>query len=177
MAPRSATEQIVSAALQRTGDRPARVVDVGTGSGAIAIAIAAASPHAQVWATDTNPAAIALARANVRRHGLEDRVAVRLGDLVEPVRGPIDLIAANLPYLPAAEALRHPELECEPSDAIFTPGDGLGPYRRLLAVAERRLTEDGAIVIQLHRRVFSARSDELAELAAEIAYHSVPTAA
>jgi release factor glutamine methyltransferase len=92
MAPRSATEQIVSAALQRTGDRPARVVDVGTGSGAIAIAIAAASPHAQVWATDTNPAAIALARANVRRHGLEDRVAVRLGDLVEPVRGPIDLI-------------------------------------------------------------------------------------
>jgi HemK-like putative methylase len=177
MAPRSATEQIVSAALQRTGDRPARVVDVGTGSGAIAIAIASASPHAQVWATDTNPAAIALARANVRRHGLEDRVAVRLGDLVEPVRGPIDLIVANLPYLSAAEALRHPELECEPSDAIYTPGDGLGPYRRLLAVAERRLTEDGAIVIQLHRRVFSARSDELAELAAEIAHYSVPIAA
>jgi release factor glutamine methyltransferase len=177
MAPRSATEQVVSAALQRIADRRARVVDVGTGSGAIAIAIASASSHAEVWATDTNPAAIALARANVVRHGLGNRVVVRPGDLLEPVAGPIDLIVANLPYLPAADALRHPQLACEPSDAIFAPGDGLGPYRRLLSTARERLADGGAIVIQLHRRVFSARYDELAELGAEIEQYSVPTTA
>lgn len=73
MTPRPATEQLVAAALERLGERPARVVDVGTGSGALAIAIAAAAPRAEVWATDTSRCAVALARANVRRHGLQDR--------------------------------------------------------------------------------------------------------
>jgi release factor glutamine methyltransferase len=127
MIPRPATEDLTRAALDRIGNRPARVVDVGTGSGAIAIAIASATPAAEVWATDTSRSAISLARANVRRHGLGDRVIVRYGDLLDPVPGSVDLVVANLPYLPSREASSHPEVELEPPDAVFSGGDGLGP--------------------------------------------------
>jgi release factor glutamine methyltransferase len=162
--PRRATEQLVRAALDRIGSDPARVVDVGTGVGAIAVAIADAAPNAHVFATDTSRCAIALARANVRRHGNCDRVTVRHGDLLEPVPGEIDLVVANLPYLPAADAESYPDLACELATAIFAAGDGLEPYRRLLASCAERLDGEAAVVIQLHRRVLEATGAELPEL-------------
>ncbi|MGH3021901.1 MAG: methyltransferase, partial [Gaiellaceae bacterium] len=70
MTPRPASEQLVAAAVEVIGSRPARVVDVGTGTGAIAVAIAEATPNARVYATDTSRHAVELAHANVRRHGL-----------------------------------------------------------------------------------------------------------
>jgi HemK-like putative methylase len=168
MTPRRATEQLVRAALDRIGSDPARVVDVGTGVGAIAVAIAAAAPNAHVFATDTSRCAIALARANVRRHGLGDRVTVRHGDLLEPVPGEIDLVVANLPYLPAADVERYPDLACEPAAAVFAAGDGLEPYRRLLASCAERLDDEAAIVIQLHRCVLEATGAELPRLRARL---------
>lgn len=164
MTPRAATEQLVAEALKRIGDRPARVVDVGTGSGAIAVALATAAPRADVCATDASRAAVALARANVRLHGLGDRVKVLHGDLLEPVRGPIDFVVANLPYVPLAEAGAHPDLVGEPPSAVFAPGDGLEPYRRLLAACAERLPDDAAVVIQLHRAVLAATRSELPTL-------------
>ncbi len=139
MTPRRATEQLVAVALERLSGHPARVVDVGTGSGAIAIALAAAAPEAEVWATDTSPCAVALARANVRRQRLCGRVHVRNGDLLEDVPDEIDLVVANLPYLPATDAALYPDLADEPAAAVFASGDGLEPYRRLLAACEERL--------------------------------------
>jgi HemK-like putative methylase len=168
MTPRRATEQLVRAALDRIGSDPARVVDVGTGVGAIAVAIAAAAPNAHVFATDTSRCAIALARANVRRHGLGDRVTVRHGDFLEPVPGEIDLVVANLPYLPAADVERYPDLAFEPAAAVFAAGDGLEPYRRLLASCAERLDDEAAIVIQLHRRVLEATGAELPRLRARL---------
>jgi release factor glutamine methyltransferase len=165
MTPRPASEQLVAEVVARLGDRPARVVDAGTGSGAIAIAVAAALPNVTVWATDTSPEAIALARANVIRHGLCARVVVRRGDLLDPVDGRVDLIVANLPYLPLADAAFYPDLALEPSDAVFAAGDGLDPYRRLVEAARERLTPDGSLVIQLHRRVLAASRAELNEFA------------
>jgi methylase of polypeptide subunit release factors len=53
------------------------------------------------------------------------------------VRGPIDLVVANLPYLPAGDAARHPDLAGEPAAPVFAPGDG--PYRRLLAATRAEL--------------------------------------
>ena len=167
MTPRRTSEGVVGAALARIGSREARVVDVGTGNGAIAIAIAHGAPNARVVATDTSPCAVALAQANVRRHGLADRVTVCRGDLLDPVEGPIDLVVANLPYLPAAEAILRPELAGEPAEAVFAPGDGLGPYRRLLDACAERL-DDGAVIIQLHRRVLAADVAELATLLAHL---------
>jgi release factor glutamine methyltransferase len=166
MTPRPASEQLVAAALERMGSLPARVVDVGTGTGAIAVAIAEGAPNARVYATDTSPDAVELAHANVRRHRLGERVTVRHGDLLDPVPGPIDLVVANLPYLPAVEAPLYRDLAGEPASAVFATGDGLGPYRRLLAACAKRLDDDAAVIIQLHRQVLEATVAELPALQA-----------
>ena len=167
MTPRPSTEHLVAAARAHIGDGAARVVDVGTGSGAVAIAIAC--PHADVWATDTSADAVALARANVCRHRLGDRVSVRHGDLLAPVDGLFDVIAANLPYVPASAAAEYPELEAEPFDAVFAAGDGLEVYRRLVDAATTRLTGGGVLLLQLNRRLVAARRNELPALEAVLA--------
>ena len=143
MTPRAASEQLVTLAVDRVGDGPARVADVGTGSGAIAVALALAAPRAEVWATDVS-------------------------DLVMPVPGELDLIVANLPYLSDDERVCHPDLADEPDGAVFAAGDGLGPYRRLLAMAEQKLRPDGAVVIQLHRRAIVAERDAVSTLRATL---------
>jgi release factor glutamine methyltransferase len=168
MTPRATSEQLVEAARERIGGGAARVVDVGTGSGAIAIAIATACPGAEVWATEVSADAIALARANVRRHGLAGRVHVRQGDLLAPVSGRFDVIVANLPYVPASAAADHPELAEEPYDAVFAAGDGRAHYRRLVEAAARRLAADGFLFLQLDRRVLAASVAELPALAAAL---------
>lgn len=153
MTPRPASERLVAEARVRLGVGCTRVADVGTGSGAIAIAIASVCPGAEVWATDTNANAVQLARANVRSHALENRVFVRYGDLLDPVPAPLDLIVANLPYVPEATIADHPDLWREPTDAVFAAGDGLGPYRRLIDAASSWLAADGALLLQLDRHM------------------------
>jgi HemK-like putative methylase len=164
MTPRSASAQLVAAARALLSERSARVADVGTGSGAIAIAIALTCPNAEVWATDISDDAVALARANVRRHRLEDRVQVRHGDLLAPVPGRVDLIVANLPYVAASAAAEHPDLASEPAAAVFAEGDGLGPYRRLVDAAATRLADGGTLLLQLDGRVVAASRVELPAL-------------
>lgn len=165
MTPRPATEGLVAAAAARIHGR-ARVADVGTGSGAIAVALALAAPQAEIWATDVSPAAVMLARVNARRYVVEDRVHALRGDLLAPVPDDLDLIVANLPYLPREERPCYRDLAAEPEDAVFADGDGLGLYRTLLAGAAQKLAPGGAAVIQLHRRVLAADRDRLEELAA-----------
>jgi release factor glutamine methyltransferase len=169
MTPRPASELLVDAAVAIVGDRPARIADVGTGSGAIAVALAAALPRAEVFATDTSAEAVLLASANVARLRLAERVTVLHGSLLDPVLGAFDLVVANLPYLPLAEASRHPELVDEPPAAVFAPGDGLDTYRALVAVSRERLTADGVLLIQLRRHLLAARRDQLDALAAALA--------
>jgi release factor glutamine methyltransferase len=166
MVPRPATEALVDAAVKLLGDRPARVADVGTGSGAIAVALALRAPRARIWATDVSQAAVELAYANIARHGLTDRITVCRGDLLEGVPGDLDLIVANLPYLPERLRPERPELAGEPFGAVFAPGDGLGNYRRLIAAAAIALGVEGALLIQLHRRVVAVSAPELHVFAA-----------
>lgn len=175
MKPRPATERLVATAVEQLGDRPARVVDVGTGSGAVAVALATVLPRTEVFATDISTTSVLLARANVARLGLADRITVLHGNLLDPVPGPLDLIVANLPYLPLAEASSHPDLEGEPPDVVFARGDGLDAYRTLVAASWERLTANGALVFQLRRRVLVARRDELDALAAELAVSPTPS--
>jgi release factor glutamine methyltransferase len=170
MIPRPATERLVERALARLGSEPARVVDVGSGSGALAVAIALRAPNAEVWATDLFEAAVKLTRANVARHRLGHRVHVVQGDLLEAVPGKLDLVVANLPYLPERLRLEsaYADLRSEPTSAVFAAGDGLGPYRRLLAASEERLTESGALLIQYRRRILETTRSELAHLLADL---------
>jgi len=168
MTPRPASEQLVAEASARLAGRRSRIADVGTGGGAIAVAIASACPDAEVWATDTSRCAVLLARANVRLHGLEGRVSVRHCDLLEDLPAPVDLIVANLPYLPDSTAAEHPDLLVEPFDSVFAPGDGLGPYRRLVEAARTWLSDDGELLLQLDRRVLAASRAELPDLGAAL---------
>lgn len=152
--PRPETELLVEAALAWLGGRPSPepclAADVGTGCGAIAIALAHALPHLQVYATDASPAALEVARANLRRHGVEGRVHLLSGDMLEPLPCPAHLILANLPYVPDAEVARlAPEIRCfEPLEALRGGPDGLDPLRRLLAQAPARLRPGGALLAE-----------------------------
>jgi methylase of polypeptide subunit release factors len=104
---------------------------------------------------------VELARLNARRVGLQDRVTVRHGNLLDPFPGTADVIVANLPYLPIGERRSYPELESEPVNAVFAEGDGLGLVRRLVEAARRRLTPDDLLALQVRGRIQSARRPEL----------------
>ncbi|MBA3735038.1 MAG: HemK family protein methyltransferase [Actinobacteria bacterium] len=161
--PRQSTERLVDEALGRIDGVPMRIADVGTGSGAIAIAIAVKRPNVEVWATDTSQAAVDLARENTRLHGVEDRVHVLQGDLLEPIPHPVDLIVANLPYLP--EEAHDPRYDEDPPEAVYAPGDGLGPYRSLLdACRDGKLETGGTLLIQFHRDPLAADCWQLEDL-------------
>jgi release factor glutamine methyltransferase len=179
MTPRPTTEALVDAAAEVAGERAARVADVGTGSGAIAIALASQLPRAEIWASDLNPLAVELARANAERHGFGRRIHMAVGDLLDPIPGRLCLIVANLPYLPD-ELRHHPEYSeyaSEPPDAIFAPEGGLALYRRLLEAAEERLDPEGALLVQFRREILVAGRDELAELRQRLEGAAVLTAA
>jgi HemK-like putative methylase len=170
MTPSSTTEALVEWAVGWIGSRSLRVADVGTGSGAVAVAVALRAPASRIWATDDDEAAVALARTNVRRHGLQARVSVLLGDLLDPVPGQLDLVVANLPYHSQARSRGHAESACrdQPQHAIYAPGDGLGYYRDLLEACRGCLTGEGALAIQLYGSVLAARRGQLDQLSQEM---------
>jgi release factor glutamine methyltransferase len=177
MTPREASLGLVACAAKHLDDAPGVVVDVGTGSGAVALAIAKAAPSSAVWATDVSSAAVELATLNARRAGLQDRVAVRQGNLLDPFPGTADVIVANLPYLPIDERRMYPELASEPLSAVFAEGDGLGLVRRLVAAARRRLAPDGLLALQVRGRVHSALRPDLHVLEQLLAPQPVQLAA
>lgn len=153
--PRATTEQLVDAALARLGDAPARVADIGTGAGAVAVTLALRAPQVEVWASDTCGRALELASLNAERLGAQ--VHVVRGDLLDGIPRDLDLIVANLPYLaPGADGY-----EDEPEAAVYSTGDGLDHYRRLLAGAADHLTENGGVLIQFQGEVLEAERSEL----------------
>jgi release factor glutamine methyltransferase len=166
--PRPSTERLVRAALERIDGGRKRVADVGTGSGAIAVALAVHKPQIEVWAVDKSADAVELARENAERNDVADRVHVLQGDLLEPVPGPVDVVVANLPYLP--DSLHDARYDREPDDAIYAPGDGLDPYRRLLNACRdgKLVTPGGVVLIQFHREALAANCWQLEDLRAEL---------
>jgi release factor glutamine methyltransferase len=153
--PRATTEKLVDAALARLGDAPARVADVGTGSGVVAVTLALRAPQVEVWASDTCGDALRVATANAERLGAQMHV-VR-GDLLDGLPRNLDLIVANLPYL----APGVPGYDDEPAAAVFSSGDGLDHYRRLLSGAGDHLAEGGGVILQFDGQVLEAERSEL----------------
>jgi release factor glutamine methyltransferase len=153
--PRRTTERLVDAALDRLGGAPARVADVGTGAGVVAITLALRAPRIEVWASDTCRNALRAASANADRLGA--RVHLVHGDLLEGLPRDLDLIVANLPYL----APGSPGYEDEPAAAVYSTGDGLDHYRRLLAGAADHLGDGGGVILQFDGRVLEAERSEL----------------
>jgi release factor glutamine methyltransferase len=154
--PRPETEHVVEAALELGAalleERGrATLVDVGTGSGAIALAVARRLPGLRVLATDSSPAALAIADLNAKRLRLAGRVTFLPSDLLDPVRGPVELVAANLPYIPTAVwATLPPEIrDHEPRQALDGGPDGLRVIDRLLAQLPTHLTPGGAAILEI----------------------------
>ncbi len=150
LVPRPETELLVEQALLLASRRPGlhTIADIGTGCGCIAVALAANLPRARVLAIDLSPAALSVARHNIHRHGLADRISTRQGDLLTPLDAPVDLLVSNPPYTILRDidenVRRH-----EPPLALDGGPDGLAPYRRLLADAPRVLMPGGAIVLEI----------------------------
>ena len=155
--PRPETELLVEAALgwiSNHQQRPSLVADIGTGSGAIAVSLAHMRPDIAIYATDRSPEALTLARENVARHGLADRVTLLEGDLVAPLPEPVDLLVANLPYvketdLPAWCGSAQVELAWEPNIALDGGPDGLDIIGRFLDQAPEHLHYDGAVFLEI----------------------------
>jgi len=156
LVPRPETEIVVERALARiAGVESPRVVDVGTGTGAIALALASERPDAHVVATDVSPDALALARENAARLGLD--VELVQTNLLDGIEGPVALVVSNPPYvLPEEELL--PELTFEPREALVDGGQ-----TDALAADARRLL-DGWLVLECHEQRAHAVAAALAEL-------------
>lgn len=134
------------------GARPVgRILDLGTGSGCLAIACARAFPEARVDATDVAPDALELAAANVRRHGLDDRVVLHRADVYDGLAaGRYDLIVSNPPYVDTRGMEHLPaEYRHEPARALAAGPLGLEIAERILAGARERLTPAGVLVVEV----------------------------
>jgi release factor glutamine methyltransferase len=148
--PRPETEILVEHALAAIADTPSPiVVDVGTGTGAIALAVKDERPDAFVWAIDVSPPAVELARENAQRLGLD--VEVMRGDMLDAVppalRGTVDLVVSNPPYVPAIEVPALPrEVRADPAPAL---AGGIDVFVRLFAQASDVLRRGGAVVVEI----------------------------
>ncbi|WP_246125276.1 putative protein N(5)-glutamine methyltransferase [Cellulomonas xylanilytica] len=146
--PRRRTELLVREAA-RLADGPAVVLDLCCGSGALGVALAHLVP-VELYAVDVEPAAVRCARRNVAAVGGQ----VFEGDLDEPLpeslRGRVDLLVANVPYVPSTEIARMPPeaREHEPRVTLDGGADGLDVLRRVAAVAPRWLAPGGHLLVE-----------------------------
>lgn len=156
--PRQETELLVETILQFARGRapstsPLTVADIGTGSGAISIALGCHLPDATIFATDISPAALRVAAANVRAHGLDDRIHTRRGHLFDPLDGAVDIIASNPPYLSDDEiASLPPDVRREPSIALHAGIDGMDILRPLIEGAMPHLNPGGLLIVEIDPR-------------------------
>lgn len=130
------------------------VLDLCTGNGSLAVLAAMAWPDVQVTGADISPDALAVARINVERHGLQERIALVLSDGMAAVPGPWDLVLCNPPYVNSASmAVLPDEYRAEPSLALAGGADGMDFVRPLLRDAARALTSAGVLLLEIgHER-------------------------
>ena len=131
-------------------DRTRRVLDLCTGNGSLACLAAMAWPEVAVTGTDLSSDALAVARINVEKHGLQERVQLIESDGLTACPGPWDLILCNPPYVNAQSMARlPPEYRAEPPLALAGGPDGMDFIRRLLRDAPERMSEDAVLVLEI----------------------------
>ena len=156
LVPRPESELLVEFALEFVGQslwmrENVLLADVGTGSGAIAVALALYLPQAEIKAIDISPEALEVARINCEKHGVTDRVHLFLGDMLEPVDEPLDMVVANLPYVKDSDlpGLMAEVREFEPSVALSGGPEGLDKMRWLLPQAKEKLVPGGMVLLEI----------------------------
>lgn len=150
LVPRPETELLVERAIHRlAGAGSSLAADVGTGSGCIAISLALALPNVRVLAVDRSADALQVARRNASRLGASSRIDFVQADLLPPLAHPLDLLCANLPYIPTAELDRLPVARFEPRMALDGGPDGLALIRRLLSRIGPSLAPGAALLLEI----------------------------
>lgn len=137
--PRPETELLVEKAVELAhhishSGKQITMADVGTGCGAIAVSLALALPQAKIYAMDISALALQVAGINCWRHGVNSRVELLQGNLLEPLPQPVDMIVANLPYIKSCEfGDLSPEIrKFEPMMALVGGEDGLDKIQQML---------------------------------------------
>ena len=128
---------------------PGRVLDMCTGSGCIGIATALVLPTCEVALADISQDALAVARQNITRHDVGDRVRAVESDVFDGLEGQrFDLIVSNPPYVDAEDFADMPaEYQHEPAMGLACGDDGLDLVRRMLAEAADHLSERGLLIV------------------------------
>ncbi|HZB72899.1 MAG TPA: peptide chain release factor N(5)-glutamine methyltransferase [Acidimicrobiales bacterium] len=157
--PRPETEVVADLAIEELrrlggGGRPVTAADLGTGSGALALSLAAEVVTAEVWATDRSEDALAVARANLAglgRPGSRVRLVAGnwFGALPADLRGRLDLVVSNPPYVAEGEPLPPEVADWEPQEALVAGPRGDEAARAILAEAAAWLTRPAALVLEL----------------------------
>jgi len=128
----------------------ARVLDLCTGNGSLAVLAAMTYPDVAVDAADISPDALAVARINVERHALTDRITLIESDGLAACQGPYDLILCNPPYVNAASMAALPaEFRAEPVLALAGGEDGMDFIRALFNDAVQHLSENAVLVLEI----------------------------
>lgn len=148
-------------------DQTKRVLDLCTGNGSLAVIAAMAYPEVEVDACDISDDALDVARINVDRHKLGQRIRLFQSDLLDAAQGPYDLIVCNPPYVNAQSmAALPPEYRAEPEIALAGGEDGMDLVRRILRDAPQQLSEIGVLVLEIgHERRHFERAFPKAEVA------------
>lgn len=169
--PRPETEVVTGVALAEIdrvlaerGAARGRVVDLGTGSGAIALSIAVERTNVEVWATDVSDDALDVARANLAGIGRPARrVTIVQGDwfgaLPDELRGTLDVVVSNPPYVAADDPLPDVVREWEPAEALVPGPTGLEAYDCIVGEAPRWLAPGGALVLEIGETQAAAVAD------------------
>jgi release factor glutamine methyltransferase len=152
-------EHVTRYALQRIRDvgRGVAIVDLGTGSGAVGLSLLYELPFesAEVWMTDVSEDALHVARANAAGVG-RNAVGARFADgswyqaLPEDLRGSLDVIVSNPPYIATGDPLVGDSvLKWEPHNALFAGTDGLNDLRVVVADASDWLVPGGLLAVEM----------------------------
>jgi release factor glutamine methyltransferase len=162
--PRPETELMVEKAIQwlRFNEEAKFAADIGTGCGCIAIAIAKAIQGINFLAVDVSHHALQIARSNILQHKLNNRIQLIQGDLLNFLGGKMDLICANLPYIPSRKLNKLETSRFEPRLALDGGNDGLVLIRELLEKSIFWLNNPGLLLIEFE----SGQEDKLKIIAA-----------
>jgi ribosomal protein L3 glutamine methyltransferase len=131
-------------------EQTTRVLDLCTGNGSLAVLAAMAYPEVAVVGADLSADALAVARINIDKHGLSNRISLVQSDGLSNVQGEFDLILCNPPYVNAQSMSKLPdEYLAEPNMALASGVDGMDFLRAMLPQALSRLASHGVLVLEI----------------------------
>ena len=151
--PRPDSETLIEAVLldYPENNAPLKILDYGTGSGCLLLAALSEYHQAQGVGVDMSPEALAVARENAARLGLDGRSEFIQSNWGEAVTGKYDIILTNPPYIPEGDRsdLQAEVKHHDPETALFAGEEGLDDYRRLAPDIKKSLATEGRVYLEI----------------------------